>query len=51
MTLDDCTQNSQQKTDDTMRGLIMQYIKAHNAQQYADAELLLHKINTMRKLT
>ena len=51
MTLDDCTLNSQQKTDANMRALVLQYIEAHNAKHYAKAEELLHKINTMRKLT
>ncbi len=36
--------------DDSLRSLILQYIKAHNEGKHADAELLLHEINTMRRL-
>jgi len=38
------------KTDDSMRALIMEYINAHNAGDYAKAEELLHNINTLRKM-
>jgi hypothetical protein len=38
------------KMDDTMRALIMEYINAHNAGNYAKAEELLHNINTLRKM-
>ncbi len=36
--------------DDSLRVLVLQYIKAHNEGKHADAELLLHEINTMRRL-
>ena len=39
-----------QKVDDSMKSLIMEYIKAHNEDRLSDAEVILHKINTMRKL-
>ena len=45
----DDTLNSQ-KVDDTMRTLVMGYIKAQNEKRFADAEVILHEINTMRKL-
>ena len=38
-----------QKVDDSMKSLIMEYIKAQNEDRLADAEVILHKINTMRK--
>ena len=40
-----------QKIDDSMRALIMNYINAHNRGDHATAEVILHEINTMRKLT
>ena len=40
-----------QKVDESMRTLIMEYIKAQNEKRFADAEVILHKINTMRKLS
>ena len=40
-----------QKVDESMRTLIMEYIKAQNEDRFADAEVILHKINTMRKLS
>ena len=40
-----------QKVDESMRTLIMEYIKAQNEERFADAEVILHKINTMRKLS
>ena len=39
-----------QKVDDSMKALIMEYIKAQIEDRFADAEVILHKINTMRKL-
>ena len=39
-----------QKVDDTMKSLILEYIKAQNEKRFADAEVILHEINTMRKL-
>ena len=38
-----------QKVDDSMKALIMEYIKAQNEDRLSDAEVILHKINTMRK--
>ena len=40
-----------QKVDESMRTLIMEYIKAQNEDRLSDAEVILHKINTMRKLS
>ena len=40
-----------QKVDESMKALIMEYIKAQNEKRFADAEVILHKINTMRKLS
>jgi hypothetical protein len=45
----DDTLNSQ-KVDESMRTLVMGYIKAQNEKRFADAEVILHEINTMRKL-
>ena len=39
-----------QKVDESMKSLIMEYIKAQNDKRFSDAEVILHKINTMRKL-
>ena len=39
-----------QKIDESMRGLVMNYIHAHNRGDHATAEVILHEINTMRKL-
>ena len=39
-----------QKVDDSMKALILEYIKAQNEDRLSDAEVILHKINTMRKL-
>ena len=39
------------KVDESMRTLVMEYIKAQNEKRFADAEVILHEINTMRKLT
>ena len=47
--MDDDILNSQ-KMDGTMRALIVEYINAHNAGDYAKAEELLHNINTLRKM-
>jgi|TARA_B000000609_G_C24052463_1_gene282023 hypothetical protein len=38
------------KVDESMKTLIMEYIHAQNDKRFADAEVILHKINTMRKL-
>ena len=45
------TSLNSQKVDDTMKALIMNYINASNRGDHAQAELILHEINTMRKLT
>ena len=39
------------KVDDSMKALILEYIKAQNEERLSDAEVILHKINTMRKLS
>ena len=39
-----------QKVDESMKALIMEYIKAQNEDRFSDAEVILYKINTMRKL-
>ena len=39
-----------QMVDESMKTLIMEYIKAQNEDRFADAEVILHEINTMRKL-
>ena len=43
------TSNSQ--VDDSMRDLILAYIKAKNAEDDAKAETLLDEINQLRRLT
>ena len=40
-----------QKVDESMKALIMEYIKAQNEDRLSDAEVILHNINTMRKLS
>ena len=40
-----------QKVDESMKALILEYIKAQNEDRLSDAEVILHKINTMRKLS
>ena len=40
-----------QKVDESMKALILEYIKAQNEDRLSDAEVKLHKINTMRKLS
>ena len=39
-----------QKIDESMRGLVMNYIHAQNKGDHATAEVILHEINTLRKL-
>ena len=39
-----------QKIDDSMRRLVFAYIDAQNRKDFAQAELILHEINTMRRL-
>jgi len=43
------TSNSQ--VDDSMRDLVLAYIKAKNADDDAKAEGILHEINQLRRLT
>ena len=43
------TSNSQ--VDDSMRDLVLAYIKAKNADNDAKAEGILHEINQLRRLT
>ena len=40
-----------QMVDESMKTLVLEYIKAQNEKRFADAEVILHEINTMRKLT
>ena len=40
-----------QKVDESKKALIMEYIKEQNEDRLSDAEVILHKINTMRKLS
>jgi len=49
-------QNSSEHTsnspvDDGMRDLVLAYMKAKNADDDAKADLILHKINELRRLT
>ena len=39
-----------QKVDDSIKALVMSYIDAQNREDHAQAELILHKINEMRRL-
>ena len=39
-----------QKVDDSLKALIMSYIDAHNREDHAQAELILHKFTEMRRL-
>ena len=39
-----------EKVDDSLSALVLEYIKAQNDKRLSDAEVILHKINTMRKL-
>ena len=41
--------NSQ--VDDNLKDLILAYIKAKNAEDNAKADLLLHEINQLRRIT
>ena len=43
------TSNSQ--VDDSMKDLVLAYIKAKNAEDDAKAETILHEINELRRLT
>ena len=45
------TTSKSQKVDDSMRALILEYMNHSNSGNHAEAEVILHKINTMRKLT
>ena len=49
-------QNSSEHTsnspvDESMRSLVLAYMKAKNAKDDAKAELILHEINELRRLT
>ena len=41
---------NQQKVDDELRNLALEYIKAHNREDYTGAELILHDLNKMKEL-
>tara|TARA_B100000614_G_scaffold13714_1_gene11526 strand:+ start:665 stop:823 length:159 start_codon:yes stop_codon:yes gene_type:complete len=49
MNSDSNTTNSQ--VDDNLKDLILAYIKAKNAEDNAKADLLLHEINQLRRIT
>ena len=49
MNSDKHTENSQ--VDESMRDLVLAYIKAKNAEDDAKAEVILHEINELRRLT
>tara|TARA_Y100000589_G_scaffold271627_1_gene264429 strand:+ start:500 stop:658 length:159 start_codon:yes stop_codon:yes gene_type:complete len=49
MNSDSNTTNSQ--VDDNMKDLILAYIKAKNAEDDAKADILLHEINQLRRIT
>ncbi len=42
---------NQLQIDNELKDLAMAYIKAHNEKRYTDAELLLHDLEVMKKLT
>ena len=42
---------NQLNIDNELKDLAMAYIKAHNEKRYTDAELLLHDLEVMKKLT
>tara|TARA_B100001250_G_C19028982_1_gene456539 strand:+ start:278 stop:445 length:168 start_codon:yes stop_codon:yes gene_type:complete len=42
---------NQLNIDNELKNLAMAYIKAHNEKRYTDAELLLHDLEVMKKLT
>ena len=39
-----------EKLDDSLRALVLEYIKVHNSGDHSKAEELLHEINTLRRL-
>ena len=39
-----------EKLDDSLRALVLEYIKVHNSGNHSKAEEILHEINTIRKL-
>ncbi len=39
-----------QKLDDSLRALVLEYIKVHNSGDHSKAEEILHEINTLRRL-
>ena len=39
-----------EKLDDSLRALVLEYIKVHNSGDHSKAEVLLHEINTLRRL-
>jgi hypothetical protein len=42
---------NQLNIDNELKDLAMAYIKAHNDKRYTDAELILHDLEVMKKLT
>lgn len=39
-----------EKLDDSLRALVLEYIKVHNSGDHSKAEEILHEINTIRRL-
>ena len=39
-----------EKLDDSLRALVLEYIKVHNSGNHSKAEEILHEINTFKKL-
>ena len=39
-----------EKLDDSLRALVLEYIKVHNSGDHSKAEEILHEINTLRRL-
>ena len=39
-----------EKLDDSLRALVLEYIKVHNSGDHPKAEEILHEINTIRRL-
>ena len=42
---------NQQKVDDELKKMALEYIKAHNEKRFDDAELILHDLEKFKELT
>jgi len=42
---------NQQKVDDELKKMALEYIKAHNEKRFVDAELILHDLEKFKELT